>query len=211
MIIIIDDTFDTRDNFNEVNYLAEEKYKQICKVYDKPTIKDFKEIIKYLQSDCKLFCNHRSLKLFTDNGSKIMSEDALKTKQSLFQEVASSKIPRIEFGRDMHTNYEAKTIDKNLFYSNLKHFLDFFITSNSIELKILYYGENFHEMEKLTLLDKVMDEIIQVDFSEYRSNQLIKTGLNTLFPNKTADEIIEIWRRKEFSKKEIIQFINENL
>jgi hypothetical protein len=210
MIIIVDDTFNERHKYNDVSYLCFDNYKQVCKVYEKPFNTELRTIVEEL-SNCNLFCNHRTLKIINIQGIELKSDEITEIKRNLFHKISSLNIPRIEFSRDLHTNIEAKTIDKNLFYTNLKSFLDFYIVNHIIELKILFYGENFTDIEKLTLVDKIIDEILKVDFSEFKSNQLIINGLNIIFPNKTAELIIDIWFKKEFSKKEIIQFINENI
>ena len=59
MIIVLDDTFEQRLNYNDVSYLSDEKFKDICKVYDYPTMPAFKNIIKDLDN-IQLICNHRS-------------------------------------------------------------------------------------------------------------------------------------------------------
>jgi hypothetical protein len=132
-------------------------------------------------------------------------------KENFIRRIDLLKIERIEFGRDLHTNFSAKTIDKNLFYTNLKSFLDFYISNNVLDLKFLYYGENYEEIEMMTLIDKVIDEIRSIDVSEFRHNQLIHDGLKSLFSSENPIDIIENWNKKGFSKKEIIHILNENL
>lgn len=156
-------------------------------------------------------CHHRSLRIQKEEGNNSSDENISKMKENFIRIVDEKKIERIEFGRDMHTNFSAKTIDKNLFYANLKSFIDFYISNNKLELKILYYGENYQEIEKMTLIDKVIDEIRNVDIFDFKKNQLILDGLKYLFPSQNPIDIIENWNKKELCKKEIIHILNENL
>lgn len=210
MILILDDTDNLRNRFN-IEFLLQDRYKQLCQLIDKkPYSRDIMQLAQNL-STYKVVCHHRSLKILREEGNKSSDEDILTMKENFIRRIDLLKIERIEFGRDLHTNFSAKTIDKNLFYTNLKSFLDFYISNNVLDLKFLYYGENYEEIEMMTLIDKVIDEIRSIDVSEFIHNQLIHDGLKSLFSSENPIDIIENWNKKGFSKKEIIHILNENL
>jgi len=210
MILILDDTEKLRTRF-DIEFLYEKEYKQVSKLIDtNPYSREIMQLAQNLNS-FKIVCHHRSLKILKEEENNSSDENISRMKDSFIRFVDEKKIARIEFGRDMLTNFSARTIDKNLFYANLKSFIDFYILNNTLELRILYYGENYKELEKLTLIDKVIDEIRSTDVSEFKNNQLIHDGLKSLFPIENPIDIIEKWEKKELSKKEIIRIINENL
>lgn len=210
MILILDDTEKLRERF-EIEFLNEKEYKQACQLIDKkPYSRDIMQLAQNLTS-FKVVCHHRSLRIQKEEGNNSSDDDISKMKENFIRTVDERKIERIEFGRDMNTNISAKTIDKNLFYANLKYFIDFYILNNTLELKILYYGENYKEIETMTLIDKVIDKIRSLDISEFKNNKLIIDGLRSLFPDEKPIYIIENWQKKELSKKEIICILNENL
>ncbi len=210
MILILDDTEYLRKRF-DIEFLFDDKYKQVCQLIDKkPYSREIMQLAQNL-TNFIMVCHHRSIKILKEEGNNSSDEDISKMKENFIRKIDATKIARIEFGRDMHTNFSAKTIDKNLFYANLKYFIDFYILNNMLELKILYYGENYKEIEKMTLIDKVIDEIRSLDISKFKDNRLILDGLKSLFPSTNPFDIIENWRKKEFSKKEIIHIFNENL
>lgn len=210
MILILDDTEKLRERF-EIEFLYEKEYKQACQLIDKkPYIRDIMQLAQNL-TNFEIVCHHRSLRIQKEEGNNSSDEDISKMKENFIRTIDERKIEKIEFGRDMHTNIITKTIDKNLFYANLKSFIDFYILNKTIELKILFYGENYKEIEKMTLIDKVIDEIRSTDINEFKNNQLIHDGLRSLFPIENPIDIIENWNKKELSKKDIIHIINENL
>jgi hypothetical protein len=207
MIIILDDTFNTRHKFSDVSFLEDEKYKNVCQILERPTKKDFRNIVGIFKS-IKLLCNHRSLRLFNDKQEVIDGKEDI---QNLFIQVQSENIPRLEFGRDMHSNFKSRTIDKDVFYSNLKSFLNNYIDTKRIELKILFYGENYEKLEYLSTIDRMIDEINFTDIDNLKKNQRILEGIRLIFSDKEPIEIVDQWIRKELSKKEIIELINKQL
>ena len=207
MIIVLDDSLHDQKKYNDVSFLDDIKYKNLIKIYDKPTLKDFREIVQSLPN-CLLFCNHRSLRLINKEGDFIDSKNTIK---NLYANVTENNITRVEFGRDMHTNIEAKTLEKNKFYSNLKSFLDAYIATQSIELKVLYSGENFAEIEKLSFLDNILDEISTTEIANFHQNEIIINGIEKLFDNLNPKIIIKEWQNKELTKKEIRILLNRQI
>lgn len=207
MIIILDDTFNARHKFSDVSFLEDKKYKDICEIYEKPTKKDFRNIVGSFE-DIQLLCNHRSLKLFNDDLEAI---DGKETIQNFFVQVQSKNVRRIEFGRDMHSNFKAKTLDKDIFYSNLNPFLDDYIATKQIELKILFYGENYAELEYLSAIDRMMDEVNFTAIETFKGNSLIMEGVKLVFSDRKPEDIVDEWINKKLSKKEIITLINNQL
>jgi hypothetical protein len=177
MIVILDDTFKVRHKYSDVSFLEDEKYRNICIIFDRPTKKNFRNIVVDFKN-IHLLCNHRSLKLFNENEDVIDGKEAI---QNLLLQAQSEDVPRLEFGRDMHSNYKAKTLDKDVFYSNLKSFLDNYMDTEQIVLKILFYGVNYAELEYLSAIDRMMDEINFSSSINFKNNELILEGIRLVF------------------------------
>jgi hypothetical protein len=212
MILIADDTFIDRHKFHDINYLKEEKYCRICKVIGGGVILNagLSDLVKQL-SDCKLFCHHKTLQLYNKNKNALPQEENLKLRESLINKVSENKILRIEFSRGLETNYAVRQIDKDLFYTNLKAMLDYYVENNVIEDKILFWGENFRDEEKLSIIQNLCTQIRLVKINDYANNKLIIDGLSILFPDKNGKEIIEQWKYLQISKNEIIKIINDKI
>lgn len=210
MIIIVDDTFIDRHKYHDVNYLSETKYANICTVYTMVKTIDLLSLVKQL-SGCQLFCNHKTLQLFNAEGKVLDIENNSKNREALINKVTQLNIPRVEFSRGLETNYETKKIDKDLFYSHLKSLLDYFINNNSIEPKILFWGNSFKEKEKLAFIQKMMIEIRITELGNFKNNTVIKDGLDILYPELTNDQVIDIWVEKQLNKNEIVQKINNQM
>lgn len=210
MVIIIDDTFVDRYKFHDIEYLNEKQYQEICKVFSIVKTTEISQIIKLLPR-CSVFCNHKTLQLFNNAGFPLNIEDNTKYRESLLNNIGQSPIHRIEFSRGLETNYETKKIDKELFYTNLKPFLDYHLGNNRIEPKILFWGPNFQEQERLTIIKNMLIQIRMVNISEFQKNTAIKKGLGILYPENDVKKIVERWIESQFSKNEIIQEINKNI
>lgn len=207
MIVILDDTFKARHKHSDVSFLEGEKYRNVCIIIDRPTKKDFRKIVVGFKN-VDLLCNHRSLKLFNDNHDIIDGKQAI---QNLFIQAQAENVPRLEMGRDMHSNFKAKTLDKDVFYSNLKSFLDNYMDTKKMELKILFYGENYEELEYLSAIDRMIDEINFSNLTDFKNNELILTGIRLVFPDTEPLNIVEEWMNKRLSKKEISTLINNQI
>ncbi|HOV84625.1 MAG TPA: hypothetical protein PLE52_07470 [Paludibacteraceae bacterium] len=207
MVIIVDDTFINR---HDIGYLEEEQYQKICKVFSIIKTTEISQIIKLLQG-CSVFCNHKTLQLYNNAERPLNIEDNTKYCESLWNEVKKASIQRIEFSRGLETNYETNKINKDLFYNNLKSFLDFKIERNIYEVKILYWGNNFKEKERLTIIQNMLMQIRMVNISEFENNSAIKNGLSVLYPNQDIKKIIKRWIDSQFSNNDIIKEINNSI
>ena len=210
MIIIVDDTFIDRHKYHDVSYLNDAKYSNICTVYTMVKTIDLASLVKQL-SGCQLFCNHKTLQIYNIEGKALNIEDNSKNREALINKVTQLNIPRVEFSRGLETNYEAKKIDKDLFYSHLKSLLDYFINSNYIEPKSLFWGESFKEKEILALIQKMMIEIRITELDNFKSNTVIKEGLGILYPQLTNEQVIDKWVTKQLNKNEIVREINNQI
>jgi len=207
MIVVLDDTFSARHKFSDVSYLKDEKYHLVVKILENPTKKDFRELVSEGHK-VQLLCNHRSLRLFNDKLEVIDGKEAI---LNFFNYLQAEKMQRIEFGRDMHSNLKAKTLDKDVFYTNLKPFLDNFIDYGKIEIKILFFGSHYQELEFLSAINQMMDEINIMDIDEIQNNSLILHGLELLYTEKSPLQIINKWKEKGLNKKEILSIINNKI
>ncbi|GEM_PF-2011877 len=210
MVIIIDDTFIDRHKFHDIEYLKKERYQAICKVYSIVKTTEISQIIRLLP-DCNLFCNHKTLQLYNNSGLPLNIEDNTKYRESLLNNVGQLSIQRIEFSRGLETNYETKKIDKDLFYTNLKPFLDYQLENNIFEPKIIFWGNNFQEKERLTIIQNLLIQIRMFSIQEFKNNSSIIKGLSVLYPQQDITKTIERWVDSQLSKNEIIQEINKNI
>ena len=210
MVIIIDDTFIDRHKFHNIEYLKAEQYQAICKVFSIVKTTEISQIIKLLP-DCNVFCNHKTLQLYNNAGFPLNVEDNTKYRESLLNNITQSSIQRIEFSGGLETNYETKKIDKDLFYTNLKPFLDYQIENNILEPKILFWGNDFQEKERLTIIQNMLIQIRMINVQEFKNNSAIKKGASILYPKQDSTKTIERWIDSQLSKNEIIQEINKNI
>jgi hypothetical protein len=210
MIIIVDDTFIDRNKYHDVSYLKDAKYSNICTVYTTVKTIELASLVKQL-SGCKLFCNHKTLQIYNIEGKALNIEDNSKYREALINKVIQMNIPRVEFSRGLETNYEAKKIDKDLFYSHLKLLLDYSITNNSIEPKTLFWGDSFKEKEILAFIQKMMIEIRITGLDNFKTNTIIKEGLGIIYPQLTNEQVIDRWVTKQLNKNEIIREINNQI
>jgi hypothetical protein len=208
MVIIVDDTFIDRYKFHDIEYLKKERYHKVCKIFTIIKTIEISQILKVLP-DCNAFCNHKTLQLYNNAGIPLRIEDNTIYRETLLNKVSQYSIQRIEFSRGLETNYETKKIDKDLFYNNLKPFLDYYIESNIVESKILFWGPNFNERERLTTIQNMLIQIRMVNIEKFHDNSAIKEGLRILYPGQDLKKIIERWIDFQFSKNDIIQEINK--
>lgn len=223
MILIIDDTFEARvkNKFDGIdyNYLNEKQYQDICTIYKTVKTTDIPDIIKSLPN-YNLICNHLSLHVTYSDGKKLALEDNIKIKEDLWKVVDKSLIPRVEFSNGFMSGYvkNFKVNDepqaqmyKDLFYTNLKPFLDYKIEKNILEPRLLLLGKNFESLEFYSKINNIFMEIRSTDIQEYKNNNTIKEGLCLVYPDQDIAEIIERWITSSLSKNEIIKEINKNI
>ena len=210
MIFIIDDTFIDRHKYQDVDYLKEAIYSNICTVYTIVKTIDLASLVKQL-SNCQFFCNHKTLQLYNIEMKALTVDDNTKSRESLLNIVTQLNIPRVEFSRGLETNFEAKKIDKDLFYANLRAFLNYYIENNKIESKILFWGAEFEERERLTIIQKMLMQIRTTSIEDFSNDKIILKGLKAIFPNQSSLSIIEMWKNNQFSKNDIIREINNQI
>jgi hypothetical protein len=210
MIIIVDDTFVNRYKYHDVDYLKLEKYFNVCKVFDIVKTKDISEILKLLP-ECRVFCNHKTLQLYNNTEKALSVENNTEYRESLLNRVDVLSIPRIEFSRGLETNMVANKIDKDLFYTNLRCFLDFYIENRVAEVKVLFWGENFEERARMTAIQNMLIQIRMNEMSDYKSNPVIENGIKLLYPGEDYNFIIEKWLVVGLSKNDIIFEINKKI
>ena len=206
MIYILDDSV-TEQRKKEIQYLQNTPYSEVCVLIEKPTKKINREILATFSDDQNcLLCIHRSLKYFNDFGSELAESEAIRN--NMIEQVKQMNISCMVFGRDMSRNREKLFIDKDVFYRNLKLFLDTMIAGGDVELDILYDGAFYKIAERKRLLNEIVD-IINMECPPY-NNPLLLDLLFQYF-GEDPDKVLELWANKGFSRKEIRQYINDNL
>jgi hypothetical protein len=210
MIIILDDSLSDRKKYQNVDYLWDEKYFDILKIYEtiKPT--DIGQIISAI-SNSKLVCNHKTLQLYDNNNNALIDKENLTLRENLLTKVSIMGVLRIEFSRGLESNYDSNKIDKELFYYNLKQLLDNYIDNNQIEIKILFWGANYKIAERLSQVQKMLMEIRNSPVDDFLNNEIIIQGIKSLYITESPEIIISSWKLKGFSKNNIIDEINNYL
>lgn len=205
MIHILDDSV-TEQRKSEIRYLQNAPYSEVCMLIERPTKKINREILaSFSDNQNNILCIHRSLKYFNDSGAELEESDTIRN--SLIEQIRQKGVTCIVFGRDMSRNREKLFIDKDVFYRNLKLFLDTMIEGN-VELDILYDGALYKIAERKRLLNEIVD-IINMECPPY-DNPLLSDLLFQYF-GEDPKTVLESWTNKGFSKKEIRQYINDNL
>ena len=210
MIIIIDDTFVERHKFHDVSFLEEDCYKRVCSVFSIIKTTDLATLINEL-ADCKLFCNHKTIQLYNKEGKPLNNNDNITYKESLINKVLNLEIRRVEFSRGLETNFSVKQIDKDLFYSNLRSFLDYVIRHGKIEERILFYGFEFEEQEKYSTIQNMMMRIRSIDVDVFHNDATITKGISLLYPQESHSAILKRWEKDNLSKNAIIEEINKQI
>ena len=82
------------------------------------------------------------------------------------------------------------------------------IAGGDVELDILYDGAFYKIAERKRLLNEIVD-IINMECPPY-NNPLLSDLLFQYF-GEDPDKVLELWANKGFSRKEIRQYINDNL
>jgi hypothetical protein len=207
MIIILDDSLSDRKKYQNLSYLEDEKYAGIFKIYEIIKPIHVNKIIVEI-SNSKLVCNHKTLQLFDNNNSALNDTMNLNIRENFLTRVFSMGIPRVEFSRGIESNFEYKKIDKELFYSNLKFLLDYYLENNDIELRILFWGANYKTAERLNFVQKMLWEIRNLNIENFENSEIIIRGLSLIYNTDNPTQIISKWIGKGFSKNNIIDEIN---
>ena len=204
MIYILDDTVSQRRS--EIHYLQNAPYSEVCVLIERPTKKINREILaSFSDNQNNILCIHRSLKYFNDSGAELVESDTIRN--SLIEQIRQKGVTCIVFGRDMSRNREKLFIDKDVFYRNLKLLLDTMIEGN-VEFDILYDGALYKIAERKRLLNEIVD-IINMECPPY--DNLLLSDLLFQYFGEDPKTVLESWTNKGFSKKEIRQYINDNL
>lgn len=210
MIIILDDTFIDRHKFHNVEFLEEDKYKQVCLVYSCLKTTEINNLIKN-QSKFDFFGYHKSLQLYNNNSAPLNFEENTRYREILLNKVSTRNISKVEFSRGLETIYESKKIDKDLFYRNLKGFLDYFIKFNNIEPRILFWGLDFQKKENMSVVQKALIQIRLNKIDDFKNNSLIISGIDLIYGENSSKNIINEWVNDSLSKNEIIKKINKKI
>ena len=205
MIYILDDSL-TEQRKNEIQYLKSAPYSELCTLIEKPTKKITRVILSSFSGNPNdLLCIHRSLKYYIDSETILAESDTLR--KNMIDQVRQKKVACVVFGRDISRNREKLFIDKDTFYRNLKLFLDTMIDGDMV-LDILYDGALYKIAERKRLLNEIIDIINMEGPSSV--NPLLSDLMSQYF-GEDSQELLESWEGNGLSKKEIRQYINDNL
>lgn len=211
MIYILDDSL-TEQRKKEIQYLQNTPYSEVCTLIERPTKKINRDILTSFSGDKDdLLCIHRSLKYFNDSKAILSESDIIRN--NMIDQVRKKNVACVVFGRDMSRNREKLFIDKDAFYRNLKLFLDTMIAGD-MALDILYDGALYKIAERKRLLNEIINVINlewSLDDEKVAENKNLLGLMQQYFKEEEPLEIIDIWKNKNLSKKEIRQFINDNL
>ncbi len=205
MIIILDDTFEDRYKYNDVEYLKEKQYQDICKVFVKVKSTDINEIIK-LFNECILFCYHDSVQFLSTKGDSLISKSNSTLKENLLNTLKKENIPVLKFSLRIDSDLNNNEINKKDFYNNLELFLDNYILSGEIETRLLFWRENYKKLQFNDVCNKIIETLRLHPLNELKYNSEFKNNLKILFKD---EDVLKIWIEKETPTKEIIKIINK--
>lgn len=206
MIYIFDDSI-TVQRKAMLSFLHDESYSRICKVIEQPTMEMLRNTSASITTDkIPLVCIHRSLKIFNENGEALGNAETIRG--NFVSGIRGGNIPCIVFGRDMNNNKQSLFIDKDLFYRNLKLFLDSY-SRGTLEPNILYDGALYHIADRKRQLNTILTIVNSEDKESWNKNSILEKAIESYLPNDNFFDIIEQW--KQMSKKEIMYYINEKL
>lgn len=146
MILIFDDTFEERKADYPTDYLSQEKYINVIKIYTQikgSAINTFEAQI----TDATCIACHRTIKFYGNSGSVLPQERNIQFFDKIESFINNSSKPYISFsGSNIHTKLIGENnlaINKRQFYFNLQNFADYFIDNQQVELRTLTYGKNW--------------------------------------------------------------------
>ena len=208
MIYILDDTISQRKP--SIRFLWDGNYSDTCKIIEYPTVKDIREILTSITGfDNSLICIHKSLKIYTEERLALNNSDILRNNFiTQIKQITCNKCDCVIFSGDISTIRDNLYINKDLFYRNLKLFLDNWKKGN-YEIRILFDGPMYKYADRKRLLDIIITITNTEDFPY--ENTTLRSALKDFFTEKQPEEVISYWKKKEMSKKEIRQYINELL
>ena len=131
---------------------------------------------------------HDSLEDYVDG--KYVS-GSRKAKELIWNKI-KDKIPYVKFS-DGHSiigdwnpfeRNVVRSIKKSEFYRNLKGFLDTYRESSHIDLRLIAYGSDYEKRELVVLLQKVFDELKNVNDKEIQTFSFVDTDLLERFFKK---------------------------
>ena len=131
---------------------------------------------------------HDSLEDYVDG--KYVS-GSRKAKELIWNKI-KDKIPFVKFsdGHSIIGDWNpsepnvVRSIKKSEFYRNLKEFLDAYRESSHIDLRLIAYGSDYEKRELVVLLQKVFDELKNVNDKEILTFSLVDTDLLERFFKK---------------------------
>lgn len=189
MIIIADDTFDTE----KFTFLKEEKYKEVCKIYKTIKTTDLADVKNEIERST-LFCCHKSLQIFSPDEKPLGNDDNYKHREKLIG-IAKEKV---EFSGGIDdNNLESKKMRKDDFYKHLKLFLDYYITTKTLNFEPLFFGEQEQAQS---------GEILNQKTSFFEKNNFVFSDKESSFINTYS-----FAQTEEFSDKQLHTIVIENL
>lgn len=210
MIVILDDTFIERHKFHDIEYLNTDKYIHVCTIVTRLKTTEINKLLKnHLQIE--FFGYHKSLQLYNNEDIPLKVEENTKFREVLLNNVSKENIDKVEFSRGLETIYDSNKIDKDLFYTNLKAFLDYFIEYNRIEPKVLFWGVNFQKLERIAAIQKALIQMRLTHLENFINNPSITKGLDLIYGENRSKVILSEWLKNNRSKNDIVKIINEKI
>ena len=213
MILIYDDTYDSRKQDYPLDFLNEEKYKGLVTIIPEIIGSKVKEEEKNIAASLLVSC-HKTIKFKTNDSQSYLAPVLnIRIFDSLEKLIRYHKIPYVSFsGQITNTTFQSEnfiSINKRDFYYNLKNLIDYYLETNKIEIKVLKYGLNFIGYELLsvqnnityilnkytncmTLIDLLEKDIrIINELKEYNNISKIRPDLESflIFVNKESSNI----------------------
>ena len=215
-IILIDDNKSNQREIYGATFVDNEEYED-CLVH-KERLNENSDFSFLADAVCVLL--HDSLADCVDG--KFVSGSRM-AKELVMDKIKTNHIPYVVFS-DGHSiigewsqSYPnvVKSIKKSEFYRNLKGFLDLYCESGHIDLRLIAYGSDYEKRELIYLLQKIFDNLSNVNDNDSLTLSLVDTDLLERFFEKakhvsrlTYETLIESINNGKFSIGRFKAYIN---
>ena len=184
-IILIDDNKSNQREIYGATYVDNEEYED-CLVH-KEQLNENSDFSFLADAVCVLL--HDSLDDYVDG--KFVSGSRM-AKELIMKKIRDNHIPYVIFsdGHSIIGDWSqsdpnvVKSIKKSEFYRNLKGFLDFYCESGHKDLRLIAYGKDYEKRELIYLLQKVFNELNNVNDKNTLTLSLVDTDLLERFFDK---------------------------
>jgi len=218
MIYLIDDNLSNQQEKYGCSFVKEGLYKNILEYYVGIKTHERSDFIEAKLKKAEAVFFHSTTKNLDADGNIVESTETI---EKIRKFVIENEIPYVSFSWShtsclpIYQNNNIISMNKRIFYLNLKEFLDNYVKNNVIDLKILATGSNY---KKELLIEQAEDIIKILESTHFLNIFLSNNDLKNKFSNFFTDSSSNI-NYKDFIEKyenkvtvfEIIKLVKEAL